>query len=380
MHSNKKEVRVTGEYYVLYHHGIKGQKWGVRRFQKKDGTLTSAGKKRYQDDSDNQPQKETRYDKLYSKYKSLGYKDAEARQAAKGQVVSERVLMTVGGVAAAAAVGYGVYRYRDITKDRVIKPGQVMQTVHKGDISDRITPDNPFFASYTKKDNTIYASKVFSHFNKDSTVTTFYTKDGIKAASEKTGRKVFDELCKTNPEVAEYSKRMGKFGQGRKAYERFNYSLVLRNNSETAKKMGVGDLDHDKIHNIFYNELKKRGYGAVIDVNDSRKEGFTFNPVIVFDDQYKCIVGSTKASDSQLRGEQALKGMKYAKRRMAITKPATLLVNPAVAAAGYGYLCSIGATTKNNRELNNKVKFIEDYRKEHPNTKLSNARIAAMYG
>lgn len=31
----------------LYHHGIKGQKWGVRRFQNKDGSLTSAGKSRY---------------------------------------------------------------------------------------------------------------------------------------------------------------------------------------------------------------------------------------------------------------------------------------------------------------------------------------------
>lgn len=30
----------------LQHHGIKGQKWGVRRFQNADGTLTSAGKKR----------------------------------------------------------------------------------------------------------------------------------------------------------------------------------------------------------------------------------------------------------------------------------------------------------------------------------------------
>lgn len=37
-------VPVTDE---LYHHGIKGQKWGVRRYQNEDGSLTLAGKKRY---------------------------------------------------------------------------------------------------------------------------------------------------------------------------------------------------------------------------------------------------------------------------------------------------------------------------------------------
>ena len=36
----------------LYHHGVKGMKWGVRRFQKKDGSLTSAGKKRYSENAD----------------------------------------------------------------------------------------------------------------------------------------------------------------------------------------------------------------------------------------------------------------------------------------------------------------------------------------
>ena len=33
----------------LYHHGIKGQKWGVRRYQNADGSLTNAGKKRQND-------------------------------------------------------------------------------------------------------------------------------------------------------------------------------------------------------------------------------------------------------------------------------------------------------------------------------------------
>lgn len=34
----------------LQHWGIKGMKWGVRRYQNKDGTLTEAGKKRYSRD------------------------------------------------------------------------------------------------------------------------------------------------------------------------------------------------------------------------------------------------------------------------------------------------------------------------------------------
>lgn len=31
----------------LYHHGVKGQKWGVRKYQNPDGSLTPEGKKRY---------------------------------------------------------------------------------------------------------------------------------------------------------------------------------------------------------------------------------------------------------------------------------------------------------------------------------------------
>ena len=34
----------------LYHSGVKGMKWGVRKYQNADGTLTEAGRKRYERD------------------------------------------------------------------------------------------------------------------------------------------------------------------------------------------------------------------------------------------------------------------------------------------------------------------------------------------
>lgn len=39
----------------LCHWGIKGQKWGLRRFQKEDGSLTQAGAIRYRSDKDSSP-------------------------------------------------------------------------------------------------------------------------------------------------------------------------------------------------------------------------------------------------------------------------------------------------------------------------------------
>ena len=89
----------------LRHYGVKGMKWGVRRYQDKTGRLTPAGRKRYSENT-----KLTRYDKLYSKYKKQGYADEDAERTARGRLKVERVLAVTGTVALTAAVGYGAYK------------------------------------------------------------------------------------------------------------------------------------------------------------------------------------------------------------------------------------------------------------------------------
>lgn len=43
---------VDADKATLEHWGIKGMKWGIRRFQNKDGSLTAAGRKRYSDSAE----------------------------------------------------------------------------------------------------------------------------------------------------------------------------------------------------------------------------------------------------------------------------------------------------------------------------------------
>lgn len=94
----------------LYHHGIKGQKWGVRRFQKKDGTLTQAGKKRYDDGSPTEKKKSKHRIKLEESYRQKGMTKQEAEAAAAKRIKTEKILIATAAVTVAAASAYVIHK------------------------------------------------------------------------------------------------------------------------------------------------------------------------------------------------------------------------------------------------------------------------------
>ena len=61
---------------TLSHHGIKGQKWGIRRYQNPDGSYTAAGRKRYSGKSS--PHED--YTKAHSKQSVKQMSDKELRE------------------------------------------------------------------------------------------------------------------------------------------------------------------------------------------------------------------------------------------------------------------------------------------------------------
>ena len=75
----------------LYHYGVKGMKWGVRRYQNKDGSLTSEGRKRYNEEQ-----------KTNEKENRFGLSEKQKKYIKNGAIAV--------GVALAA---YGTYKIAD---------------------------------------------------------------------------------------------------------------------------------------------------------------------------------------------------------------------------------------------------------------------------
>lgn len=94
----------------LYHHGVKGQKWGVRRYQNKDGSLTPAGKKRK---------------RILTDDRKKSIKKGAAKTVAKGAEAASKMLMA----SVVDDVFYGGAG-KKIAKEAIVQTGRAAVTAY----------------------------------------------------------------------------------------------------------------------------------------------------------------------------------------------------------------------------------------------------------
>ena len=349
----------------LYHWGIKGQKWGVRRYQNADGTLTSAGKKRYNDDGS--PKKSKHRQKLEAKYREQGMNQENAERAASRRIRTEKILGTAAGMTVAAATAYVISKNVKERSDKIIKAGTVVQRITN---KPKESLDRPFFAAYKESDKTRYKGFMgANHFGGvDVHKVNLKAEKDIKVVSRKKAADTFAELYKSDPEFrADFAKSNRRLmGAGLGAPERAAGKMSDRQ----LRKVGydafnIGLVNHDKngsrIANKFYSKLKEKGYDAVADVNDQKYSGYkSKQPIIVFNK-----AGKLSVSDIQAMGNAEIaENLAKARGRNAAGEVARL---------GAKFVSGIAAGSLFTSTVNTAA--INNYRREHPNTKLSDKEI-----
>lgn len=243
----------------LEHHGIKGQQWGIRRFQNEDGTLTAEGRERYNIDDPKEatravtnaynrylrarksktatPEKKlmTKAEWLYKadknydvnirkqinqeidkntaiskrrlalekKFLEKGMTQKEAQIAAVKRERVENVLKIVGVAAATVAVAYASTKavpFINRLRDRRIPKNAIVQNLSTDPTKGL---ENPFYAVFKNKDKKHYIGYFGGQHLRGNSGTEVYKMTAqagskMKVASERTGKKALNDLLKND--------------------------------------------------------------------------------------------------------------------------------------------------------------------------------------
>ena len=289
----------------LEHHGIKGQKWGVRRYQNPDGSLTPEGM--------------ARYDRIMQAHANdADFKlDVAKRRAKTGESAeiaainvqrSRNIKRAVIGGTVAVAASYLAYQklnqMHNDKNDYTVNVGELLGTRYQA--GDKLNQDSRYYvnAAPNKMDNALYRNWAHNMVGDNA-----YHQVDIKANKQMKfagGNKAREEAKKYLDE----NKTMRLYFHDEDDF--LGRAPLLKENEEF------------KPFSEYSNRLKKQGYAGVIDINDNNPDqGYgTKKPLIVFGDstaQNTATVKKLNTNKNEEENQRMLAGLALARRPLAKT-------------------------------------------------------------
>ena len=284
----------------LYHHGVKGQKWGVRRYQYSDGTLTPAGKKRYQNNQNSS--------KVKRVASLMSMNVDELTKKVKTQITGKQYV------------------------DTYLKQGTTLSRIQTSKEFEKFA----FYATYKKHDSDeymgLFGKNLVSRANAsakraEETANASGSEEDLKIAKEArdyannikvyqlkldttkklkvpsdenashiTANLLKEKEFKNNviASIADSKEKMRRptqqvlFKQAQNALNKDPNKLTSSEKVAIYKALNLSLTNHNEqevaAQNRFYSELKKKGYNALLDYNDKEYSSYhAKRPMIVFD-------------------------------------------------------------------------------------------------